>query len=300
MSVINQKYYFGSTGTHGGISVRCLRMQGSLLTTFSSALLAISAALTAPYAFAQSGLDTMTALPSERSVPAPACAPAPKDPSLWDKSVTAGYNYTEGNSNASSLNVNGKLARDFDSNAWRFEADYNRGDAAATPDGERTATVENVRGIADYKRIYDETWFAGVGGSVFHDEIADLRYRGILSPGVGAFLFRDDDVKLSLEAGPAYVWEKKGDESDDFLAPRIANRFSWKISETARIFQTAEYLISAEDSRNYIVTAEAGLEAALTSMLNIVFIVRDNYINEPAAGRKANDIQTITGLKVNL
>jgi putative salt-induced outer membrane protein YdiY len=250
--------------------------------------------------FAQNELSGLSSLPSEKSAPPPACAPAPKDPSVWDKSVTAGYNYTEGNSNASSLNANAKVSRDFDNNSWRFEADYNRGDAAATPDSGRTTTVENARGIADYKRIFDDTWFSGVGGSIFHDEIADLRYRGILSPGIGAFLVRNDDVKLSLEVGPSYVWEKKGSESDNFLAPRIANRFSYKLSETARIFQTAEYLISADDSSNYIITAEAGLEAALTSLVNIVFIVRDNYINSPAAGRQPNDVQTITGLKINL
>lgn len=251
-------------------------------------------------ALAQNQLSGLSSLPSEKSAPPPACAPAPKDPSLWDKSVTAGYNYTEGNSNASSLNANAKLSRDFESNAWRFEADYNRGDAATTPDSERTTTVENVRGIADYKRVYDDTWFAGVGGSVFHDQIADLKYRGILSPGVGAYIVRNDDVKFSLEAGPSYVWEKKGSESDNFLAPRIANRFSYKLSETARVFQTAEYLISADDSSNYIITAEAGVEAALTSLVNIVFLVRDNYINSPAAGRQPNDVQTITGLKINL
>ena len=257
-------------------------------------------ATTSNTSLAQNELSGLSSLPSEKTTPPPACAPAPKDPSVWDKSVTAGYNYTEGNSNASSLNANGKVSRDFENNAWRFEADYNRGDAAATADDQRTTTVENVRGVADYKRIFDDTWFAGVGASVFHDEIADLRYRGILSPGVGAFLVRNDDVKFSLEAGPAYVWEKKGSESDNFLAPRIANRFSYKLSETARIFQTAEYRVSADDSENSIVTAEAGIEAALTSLVNIVFIVRDNYINSPAAGRQPNDVQTITGLKINL
>ena len=266
-------------------------------TLFTSAL---ALAVTSTSSFAQNELSGLSSLPSEKTAPPPACAPAPKDPSLWDKSVTAGYNYTEGNSNASSLNANAKLSRDFENNAWRFEADYNRGDAATTPDSERTTTVENVRGIADYKRIFDETWFSGVGGSIFHDDIADLKYRGILSPGVGAYLVRNDDVKFSLEAGPSYVWEKKGSEADNFLAPRIANRFSYKLSETARIFQTAEYLISVDDSSNYIITAEAGIEAALTSLVNIVFLVRDNYINSPAAGRQPNDVQTITGLKINL
>jgi putative salt-induced outer membrane protein YdiY len=238
--------------------------------------------------------------PSQVSAPAPACTPPPKDPALWDKSITGGYNYTDGNSKTSSLNLNGKLGRDYQEDAWQFEIDYNRGDAAATTDDPRVVTKDNARGKADYKRVFDDTWFAAIGSSIFHDEIADLKYRAILNPGIGAYLARTEDLKFSLETGPAYVWEKKGDISDSYLAARFADGFSWKISDTARVFQSAEYLISTDDSKNYIVTAEVGLEAALTSLVNIVFIVRDNYVNVPAAGLQQNDVQTITGLKINL
>ncbi|MFO0416589.1 MAG: DUF481 domain-containing protein [Pseudomonadota bacterium] len=58
--------------------------------------------------------------------------------------------------------------------------------------------------------------------------------------------------------------------------------------------------MSLEDSGDYIVNAEIGVEAALTSMINLVVSVRDYYINQPAEGRKSNDVYTITGLKVNL
>ena len=76
--------------------------------------------------------------------------------------------------------------------------------------------------------------------------------------------------------------------------------FMWKFSPTAKLFQWTEYLVSADDSSNYLVNAEMGLEAALTSLVNVVILVRDNYVNQPAEDRKQNDIATITGLKVNL
>lgn len=121
-----------------------------------------------------------------------------------------------------------------------------------------------------------------------------------MSPSIGAYVLRDDATKLSLEVGPSYVWQKLGDVTENYLAPRIADRFDWRISPTAKIFQWTEYLISADDSSNYIINAEVGVEAALTTLINLVVLVRDNYVNEPAEGRVPNDVATITGLKVNL
>jgi hypothetical protein len=58
--------------------------------------------------------------------------------------------------------------------------------------------------------------------------------------------------------------------------------------------------VSFEDSGNYIFNGEVGLEAALTSQVNLVLAVRDYYINQPAEDRRPNDVYTLTGLKVNL
>jgi putative salt-induced outer membrane protein YdiY len=244
--------------------------------------------------FASKGLE---GAPAKAAAP---CEVAPKDPSIWDKSVTAGFNYTEGNSNTTSLNLNGKLARDYQEEAWRFEVDYNYGNASDTPDGSREVTKNMARASGDYKHTLDTVWFAGGNTSFAYDEIADLNYRVIVSPALGAYVVKDDVTTLSLEAGPSYVWENLGGEQEDFAAARVANRWTWALSETASIYQSAEYLISFEDASQYIFNGEVGIEAALTSMVNLVFSVRDYYINQPAEGRKPNDVYTITGLKVNL
>jgi len=262
------------------------------------ALVAAIAAVIPNVALAQ-GLGGL-AKGTGQEAPPPACATPIADPSLWSKSVTGGFNYTEGNSKTSSINLNGKLLRDYLSEAWRFEADYNYGNAAPQGDAVREETKNNARGTAEYKHIITDGLFWGAGSSVFHDDISDIRYRAIANPSIGAYVIREEDTKLSLEVGPSYVWEKLGDVTENYLAPRVADRFEWRISPTAKIFQWTEYLISAEDSGNYIVNAEFGIEAALTSLINLVVLVRDNYVNQPAEGREPNDVATITGLKVNL
>jgi len=47
---------------------------------------------------------------------------------------------------------------------------------------------------------------------------------------------------------------------------------------------------------NYLVTAEAGVEAALNSRFSLRAVVDDFYNSDPATGRKANDIQLASQL----
>ena len=234
------------------------------------------------------------------AAPPPACDVTPKDPAIWDKSVLFGLNYTDGNTKTTNINLGGRAARDYENNAWLFQADYNYGSAADSANDPRKENKNNIRGLANYRRILDESWFAGMGTSFAHDEIADLKYRAILSPGVGAYVVRDEDLKVSLEAGPSYVFEKLGDVTDNYAAARVANRIDWVITPTSKIFHFTEYLVSVEDSDQYIVNAEAGLEAAINSSMSLVFSVRDYYINQPAVDRVPNDVITLTALKVTI
>jgi putative salt-induced outer membrane protein YdiY len=240
---------------------------------------------------------------SVKATPAPApvsCEPPAKDPSVWDKSLLFGLNYTEGNTKTTNINLGGVAARDYENNAWRFQADYNYGSAANSANDPKEENKNNIRALADYRRVLDNRWFAGAGAAFAHDEIADLKYRAVLSPSLGAYVLRDDDVKFSLEAGPSYVWEKLGDEDDNFAAARIANRFEWEFSETSKLFEYTEYLVSFEDADQYLINAEVGLETALNSFMSLVISVKDYYINQPAEDRVPNDVITITALKVTL
>jgi putative salt-induced outer membrane protein YdiY len=244
-------------------------------------------------------LRDLSVKPAATAAPA-ACDLPPKDPAIWDKSLLFGLNYTEGNTKTTNINIGALVARDYENNAWRFQADYNYGSAADNANDPREENKNNIRALADYKRILDDVWFVGGGVSFAHDEIADLKYRVILSPSAGAYVVRDEDLKLSLEAGPSYIFEKLGEVDDDFAAARVANRLEWSLSETSKLFEYAEYLISVEDSSQYLINAEVGVEAALNSFMSLVLSVKDYYINQPAEDRVPNDVITLTALKVTL
>jgi len=243
---------------------------------------------------------------SQFSVPASAkaapnaCTQPPKDPSIWDKSVLFGLNYTDGNTNTTNVNFGGKASRDFENNAWLFQADYNYGAAAESADAPRTENTNNVRALGIYRRVLENDWFTGAGTSFAHDEIADLKWRAIVSPSIGKYLLREGDDTFSLEVGPSYVWEKLGDLDENYAAARIADRFEYAFTPTAKLYQSFEYLVAFDDASQYIFNAEVGLESALNSWLSLVLTVRDYYINQPAEGRVPNDVMTITALKITL
>lgn len=242
-----------------------------------------------------------TSLPEKPGSCPDGCIPAPPaDPSLWSKSLGLGASVTDGNSNTSLVNVQAAISRDYENNIWEFDSNYSYGESDTQDSNERELTRNQLNVAAGYKRLFSERFFAGLGGKFKYDEIANIDYRFLINPTLGSYLLRENNVKFSLEAGPSYVIERVGNVEDNYLAPRIADTFEWKFNGNGRLFQTLEVLFDVTNSDNYIFNAEAGVESALTSLLSLVFVVRDAYDNVPAMDREKNDIAFITSLKVNL
>jgi putative salt-induced outer membrane protein YdiY len=231
----------------------------------------------------------------------PTCAEdEPKDPSVWDKSIIVGYGLSDGNSNTQTITGNAKLARDYEDNIWNFEVGGGYGESDSDDSNVKEQNRGDVIAKASYKRLLSKRFYLGTGLDFLHDDIADVSYRFTLSPNAGVFIVREEKIKLSLEAGPGYVWEEVDEIKDDYLAPRIANKFEWKFSETGKIFQTAEYLMDVDDSDNYLVKSELGIESALTSMFSLVVSVKNDYDNQPAVDKERSDTIVGASLKVNL
>jgi putative salt-induced outer membrane protein YdiY len=133
-----------------------------------------------------------------------------------------------------------------------------------------------------------------------HDGIADVDYRVTLSPGAGYYLIKQTNIFFRVELGPGYVFEKLGGITHDYATLRIGERFEWKITERAKLFQSAEYLPQVDKFENYVINAEIGLDTAITKRLSQVTLIQDSYRSEPAPGRLHNDLKLIAGLKYKL
>lgn len=228
------------------------------------------------------------------------CAPK-KELNAWDKSLAVGFNLTKGNSDTTLLTILGNANRETTEDLIDFGLAYNFGDDKNAEDESGDSTTRNdVRANASYDYKYTERAYVGAGTKFLYDEIALVDYRVNLNPNLGYFLVKDPTFSFALEGGPGYTFEKVDGVDDNYLSPRIADRFEWIISCTSKLFQSAEVLLDVNDSENYIVNAELGVEAALNSRLSLVVALRNTYDNLPAVGVDKNDLTVISALKVAL
>lgn len=220
--------------------------------------------------------------------------PVKKAPGEWDISAAFGFNLTQGNADTLLLTASGRAAREIDQDSYVLEFNGAEGEQ------DEVRTQRYIRGDAGYKRLLSERVYLGSAIAYLADDIADVDYRLFLNPGIGYFIFKDEELSFNVETGPSYVFEKQGDGKDNFLAARFAERIEWKFSPTGKLFQAAEILLNTSDTEDLLINAEAGIEASLNSMLSLVFAIRDRFDNSPSAGRESNDVIITSALKVSL
>lgn len=225
-----------------------------------------------------------------------AAEPALEKKPKWESSATLGLTLTAGNSDtllgAAALVSKRKWAHD----ELTLGADGTYGEADLAGGGGSTKTAESIHGFGQYNRLFNERLFGYGRLDMLHDAVADVEFRLSVSPGVGYYFIKKAKVDLTGEFGPGYIYEKLGSSSDDYMTLRLAERFNYKFTEKARLWQSLEVLPQVDRFENFLLNFELGVEAALTAKLKLRTFVQDTYDNEPAPGRKENDLKWVTGI----
>lgn len=212
----------------------------------------------------------------------------------WETGIAAGLNLTSGNSETLSGTASLLSEKKTEKDTYRAGVEGAYGESENQDTGEDDKNVENAKVFAGYRHLLDERLYALIDASLGYDDIADVDYRLIVSPGLGYYLMKDAACTLGVEAGPAYIREEVGGEEDDILALRLAERYDRKLSDTAKVWQGVEYLPDVSDFGNYLLNAEIGVEAALNARMSLRLAAKDTYDSEPAEGREKNDL-SVTG-----
>lgn len=235
--------------------------------------------------------DLKTELEHLRTSPPAVATEETKPRSPWKVDVAIGGNFNRGNTDSSLLNVRSAAVRSTDTDRLSLAASGDLGEN----NGNRNA--EKASGSANYRRIIHDRlyWLINFGGE--YDALANLDYRLNLSPGIGYYLVKTDPFELSLEAGPAYVLEQFTDRAARSMASaRVAQELLWRINGNFSVFQNSELLVSFEDTEDWLLNAEAGIESRLTETISMRLTGRNRHVNEPAPGREKNDLSVIASL----
>ncbi len=222
--------------------------------------------------------------------------------------INAGISLTDGNSETLVAHAGIDHKGGSESTPVEFGIEGNYGESTVeNADGETTdeTTVENVNAYAGLKHLYSDTLYSYLRGDALYDDVAGVDSRLSIGPGIGNYFVKSDTTELSGEIGAAYVWEELDggeaeDISEDYAALRVAQELSHKLSETARVWESVEYLPEFEEFDNYLLNSEIGIEAAVNSHMSLRLVYQYRYDATPAEGREEGDSALIGGLSYKL
>jgi putative salt-induced outer membrane protein YdiY len=233
-------------------------------------------------------------------------APAAVAEPLWKSTIAAGANVSRGNSEA--MLYNGSVVSAFKEgpNEARVGIEANYGEARTTQGAGTNATTTTAANVnngvvfAEYRYLLTERNYVYGKAELLEDVIANVDYRATIGPGVGRYFLMSPDQKLSAELGATYIAGKQAGKVDDTVALRVSERYELKLSATASLWESVEYLPSVDDFSRYLLNAEAGLEAAVNTKLSLRIVVQDKFNSSPAPGKDDNDVVLIAGLSYKL
>lgn len=209
---------------------------------------------------------------------------------LWENSLSFGLTLTRGNSDTILTDLGFKAHRNTLTNEVTLSLEGTYGEDHSTKNN------ESLHGIGQYNHLFSDRFYAYGRGDGFHDGIADLTYRFTLSPGIGYYFIKRKNTTLAAEIGPGAVLEKLDGSRKNYMVARMAERFEHKVDDHTKIWENVEFLPQFDESRNFLVNAEIGVETTLTRKIDLRVDLQDNYINVPAPGSQRNDMKLLCGL----
>jgi putative salt-induced outer membrane protein len=218
-------------------------------------------------------------------------------PSLWKTSAGLNVTVNKGNSDTLLVGANILTAKKWRMNELTAGADAVYGDTKDVNSGVRSTTAQNYGAFTQYNRLLNDRWFLYGRADGRQDRVANVDYRVQLNPGIGYYAIKKEKTILAFETGPGVVFERlRGAPSTEYFTLRVAQRFQHEFNERVRLTQEVEFLPQVDDFNNFVINAQATIEADITKKLSTRLTLQDNYRNVPAVGRKENDIRILAGL----
>lgn len=233
----------------------------------------------------------------------------------WKTAINAGLGLTSGNSETSSFTagIESRNTNDVTQIHWSLDGAYGE----AEVNGVEDTTTEKAEAAASYRHIFSDPTYGYFNGSLLYDAIAHVNYRGILGPGVGTYLVKNATWDLGVELGATLIFEElenisraqsemDGEEegrvaaAEENIAVRIGQFYTRKLSDTANVWQSLEYLPLFDDFDDFLLSAELGIESSVNENMSLRLVAGNRYDATPAGGSEKNDFTLTGGLSYKL
>lgn len=233
-----------------------------------------------------------------QAIPIASVAKINPSPSKWSGSLQAGAIVTRGNSYSDAVTIAADAQRRSEQNRLTLKGGYNYGTEKVVGETTSQTTIENWNGSGKYDYFLTPKWYLYANAKAEKDRIANLDLR--FSPGVGVgYQWLESSVaNFNTEAGPAWVYERytNPNVTREYVALRLAYHYDRTLNESVKFIHNVEYLPSVEDTRRYLVNADAGLRVSLTGNFFTEIKVVLGYNSEPAEGKQNSDVKYVANV----
>ena len=186
---------------------------------------------------------------------------------------------------------------------------YNYGDNTDNPNTPFSRNILNARNwqlFGNYAHYFTPSWYAYAHGLFTNDRLQDVRLRSVFGVGAGYQVFGsgslDDDLNLSVEAGPSYInldfydfpfdCSRVGNCGLGPLQDRsgIAGRWAvnydqWLWSRAVQAFHTHEGIVSDD----LFIRSRTGFRVPIWNGIQFTNEIQVDYLSKPAPGKQSVD-----------
>lgn len=225
-------------------------------------------------------------------------APAPEKKG-WETVAAAGLTVQSGNSESVATTISLDTKKKWTDDEAMLGVSGGYGKSSSTGN-ERTRTTDYAKAYGQYNHLLSERAYFGLRIDGEHDGIADLAYRVRLAPLIGYYFIKNDKTSLSFDAGPAYVVEEREASpttprnKQEYFALRFGEKFEHKLSDTTKVWQTAEYIPAVNDWPDKdLINFEVGISTKIKANWDLQLKYQVNYDNGVQYGKECTDTRLI-------
>ena len=118
-----------------------------------------------------------------------------------------------------------------------------------------------------------------------------IELRTTAGGGIGYDIIKTEQTLLSFDVGSAYVIEKSTEDEEDEYTNAHARIFhKYELSDSSRIWEECKFITRTDDTADYRIETEAGIETDISSGFSLKLVVEDYYDSEPLEDVEKNDL----------
>lgn len=226
-----------------------------------------------------------------------AAPPAPGAPAKWTGSVNVGASYSDGNTDARSINAAIEAERRAEKDRWTFKSYWNYGQNRDATTGEFALTQRRAGATLKYDYFLTKKLYAFLIAGIETDTLADISKRYYAGPGIGYQWREDDKLKWGSEAGLTYFkTDYKTADDREYVAARVADNIAWKINDHTQLENAIEVFPSLERASDFYGKSDTKVKVTLSKAMFAQLQWVYQFTNEPAAGKERNDNLVVLGV----